>query len=74
MTQYKLIFANQSIDTTKTYSCIRETKMYVWLKENTKEPTFVFRVHKKTTKVKGIKEGLNGYKFEVPTAIILIKL
>lgn len=74
MNQYKLLFANQSIYTTKTYSCIKETKMYVWLKENKTQTDFVFRVHKNTLNVKGIKEGLNGYKFEVPTAITLIKM
>ena len=74
MNQYKLIFANQSINTTKTYSCIRETKMYVFLSENNTQTNFVFRVHKNTLNVKGIKEGLNGYKFDVPTAISLIKM
>ena len=66
---YKLLFANQSIDTKKRYELIKETKTYVFLREITKEPTFIFRVHKKTLKVKGIKVG--EYSFDVPRAISL---
>lgn len=72
--EYKLIFANQSIDTTVKYKLVRETSMYVFLEQITKEPNFIFRVHKKTLNVKGIKSGENSYKFDVPTAISLIKL
>ena len=68
---YKLLFANQSIDTTVIYKLVRETAMYVFLEQITKEPSFIFRVHKKTLNVKGIKEGENGYKFDVPRAILM---
>lgn len=65
---YRLLFANQSIDTAKKYSLVRETAMYVFLQEITKEPQFIFRVHKSTLNVKGIKEGKGGYQFDVPQA------
>ncbi len=42
-----------------------------FLEEITKEPSFIFRVHKKTLNVKGIKEGENGYRFDVPQALAL---
>lgn len=74
--KYKLLFANQSSDTTKRFSLIRETKSYVYLKEiGLHEPNFIFRVHKKTLNVKGIKEGDNydGHQWDVPTARFLQK-
>jgi hypothetical protein len=71
---YQLLFANQSIDSKERYELVRETKMYVFLKKITKEPIFIFRVHKKTLNVKGIKYGENGYYFDVPKARFLIKI
>ena len=69
--QYQLLFANQSADSKIRYESVRETKMYLFLKEITEEPRFIFRVHKKTLSVKGIKEGKNGYCFDVPNAVSL---
>lgn len=71
---YKLLFANQSVDSKTRYELIRETKVYVFLREITKEPVYILRVHKKTLNVKGIKEGKNGYKFDIPCAITLEKV
>lgn len=67
---YQLLFANQSIDSKVKYKLIRETKMYVFLID-TRGSTFIFRVHKKTLNVKGIKYGENGYSFDVPSAVSL---
>lgn len=71
---YQLLFANQSADSKVRYELVRETKMYVFLREITKEPQYIFRVHKKTLSVKGIKEGKNGYQFDVAAARILKKV
>lgn len=71
---YKLLFANQSVDSKTRYELIRETKVYVFLREITKEPVHILRVHKKTLNVKGIKEGKNGYKFDIPCVITLEKV
>lgn len=73
-TSYQLLFANQSSDSAVKYEKVRETLMYIFLKEVTKEPTFLFRVNKRTLNVKGIREGKDGYMFEVPSAISLKKL
>ena len=74
---YQLLFANQSVDSKVRYELVRETKMYVFLREITKEPyqtPYIFRVHKKTLSVKGIKEGKNVYKFDVADARSLKKV
>jgi len=71
---YQLLFANQSIDSKVRYDLVKETKMYVFLREITKEPQYTFRVHKKTLSVKGIKEGKNGYQFDVADARKLTKI
>lgn len=72
---YQLLFANQSIYSKVRYELVRETKMYVFLREIAKEPSpYIFRVHKKTLSVKGIKEGKNGYKFDVADARSLKKV
>lgn len=73
MSEYKLLFANQSVDTNKKYLLVRETKMYVFLAEIGKNP-FIFRVHKNTLNVKAIKTGEDGYRFDVPKAISLKKI
>ena len=65
---YQLLFANQSADSKVRYELVRETKMYVFFKRNHKNPQYIFRVHKKTLSVKGIKEGKNGYQFDVANA------
>jgi len=69
--EYKLLFANQSVDTNVKYRLVRETSMYVFLEQITKEPMHIFRVHKKTLNVKGFKNEKNGYSFDVPSAISL---
>lgn len=71
---YKLLFKNQSIDTTIRYESVKETKMYVFLREITNEPQYIFRVNKKTLNIKGIKEGKDGYRFDVPCALTLTKI
>lgn len=72
---YQLLFANQSVDSKVRYELVRETKMYVFLREITKEPSpYIFRVNKKTLSVKGIKEGKNGYQFDVADARSLKKV
>jgi len=71
---YQLLFANQSADSKVRYELVREAAMYAFLREITKEPQYTFRVHKKTLSVKGIKEGKNGYKFDVADAIKLTKI
>lgn len=71
---YQLLFANQSVDSKVRYELVRETARYVFLREITKDPRFIFRVNKKNLSVKGIKEGENGYQFDVPNAISLKKL
>ncbi len=68
---YQLLFRNQSVDSITKYRVVRETKMYLFLEEVTKEPIFIFRVHKKTLNVKGFKYGENGYSFDVPSAVSL---
>ena len=68
---YKLLFANMSVGTKKRYELVRETKSYLFLRELTKEPVFIFRVHRKTLNVKGIKPGENGYRFDVARAVSL---
>ena len=65
---YQLLFANQAIDSKVRYELIRETKMYVFLRPITKDPEYIFRVHKNSLSVKGIKQGKNGYKFDVADA------
>lgn len=71
-TIYHLSIANQTYSA--EYELLRETKMYVFLRQITKNPPHIFRVHKKTLSVKGIKEGKLGYKFDAPKARILIKI
>jgi len=73
--KYKLVFANQSEDSSATYNLIKETENYVFL-ENPKNKSIghTFRVNKKTLTVKGIKEGKEGYMFDVPKAVNLIEL
>jgi hypothetical protein len=67
---YKLLFANQSVDTKKRYTLVRETKTYVFLEEIAEEKSsFTLRVHKNTLSVKGIYKGKTGYQFDVPRAI-----
>jgi hypothetical protein len=73
MTIYKLLFANQSIDTTTRYKLVRETKMYLFL-DNVCGSAFTYRVHKTSLNVKGIMTGENGYRFDVPRAISLTKI
>lgn len=69
-----MLFANQSIDYSKRYIVVRETSMYLFLQEVTKDPNFIFRIHKNTWNVKGIKEGKDGYRWDVPSAIQLKKI
>ena len=72
-TQYQLLFRNQSIYSKNSiYNLVRETKMYVFLRQENGFHTF--RVHKTSLNVKGIKEGKNRYTFDVARAIILKKL
>jgi hypothetical protein len=73
MEEYRLIFGNQSIGNDVKYTLIRETVMYVFLKKE-HNPIHIFRVHKKSLNVKGIKQGKNGYKWNLPKAIILEKI
>lgn len=73
-TIYQLLFANQSTCSNVEYELLRETKMYVFLRQITKEPPHIFRVHKKTLSVKGIKEGKFGYRFNVANAKSLKKV
>ena len=68
---YQLLFANQSIDSKISYRVVRETKMYLFLEQITKQPIYIFRVHKKTLNVKGFKVGENSYRFDVPSAVSL---
>ena len=70
--EYKIIFANESIDTKKRYSLFRETKMYWFFKEWGCD--FIFRIHKNTLNMKGIKEGANGYRWDIPTPISVIEI
>ena len=72
--EYQLLFANNSFDSKIRYKLIRETKMYVFLQEISKEPTYIYRVHKNTLNVKGIKEGIDGYTWDVQRAVSLKKL
>ncbi len=67
---YKLIFENQSTDIKARFTLERDTKMYLFLRQ-VGNPCHIFRVHKKTLNVKGIKEGKDGYRFDIPTAIWL---
>ena len=70
--QYKLLFRNQSKDSKGAiYDLVRETKMYVFLRQENGFHTF--RVHKNTLNVKGINNE-KGYKFDVPRAISLEKV
>lgn len=71
---YQLLFANQSADSKVKYELVKETATHVFLREITKEPQYIFRVHKKTLGVKGIKEGKNGYQFDVAKAKKLTKI
>jgi hypothetical protein len=59
---YKLLFANQSIDTKKRYNLVRETKMYLFLVENCVHSNYVFRVHKKTLNVTGFTKNYTTKK------------
>lgn len=72
MQKYHLVFANQAISDNSIYDCVRETKRYVFLKQPNSE--YTFRVSKNTLNIKGIKEGENGFTYDVPTAIRLIKM
>lgn len=72
MTNYKLVFTNQSIDSAKTYELIKETKHFVFLDEIGKYPsTFILRVEKKTLSVKAFHRK-GEYAFDMPKAIELI--
>lgn len=71
--KFKLIFRNQEIDTKIIYTLVRETKDYVFLKQDHGTPYFTFRVHKRTLNVKGISEKGN-YRWDVPTAVRLLEL
>ena len=71
-TKYCLLFSNQTENKSNYYFLVRETKMYVFL-QKTNEP-HIYRVHKKTLSVKGIKEGKEGYQWDAPKASILKKL
>lgn len=73
MGNYKLLFANQSIYTKTTYHVVRETKCYLFLKENGVETSFIFKVHKKTLNVVG-QHMIQKYTFEVPQARHLVKI
>jgi hypothetical protein len=69
-TEYQLLFANQSDDQKGTiYSLIRETKTLVFLHQP--NSPHMYRVHKASLRVKGIKTGANGYKWDAPKAISL---
>jgi len=69
---YMLLFANQSVDTKTRYTVVRETAMYIFLEEIAKEKqSFIFRVHKNTLNVKGIKTGKSGYKWDLPRALAM---
>lgn len=68
---YQLLFANQAIDSNVRYELVRETKKHVFLRQIIEEPAYIFRVHKTTLSVKGIKQGKNGYQFDVADAISL---
>jgi len=71
--KFKLLFRNQAINTTITYTLVRETKDYVFLKRDQGTPYFTFRVHKRTLNVKGINEK-EKYKWDIPTAVRLIEI
>lgn len=74
MATYNLLFKGQSIDTKTRYEVVRQTKVHLFLRQITKEPVFIFRVHIRTLNVKGIKEGKDGYRWDVPRAIVLQKV
>lgn len=69
---YQLLWANQGVDNKDRYKLIKETPMYFFFKK-IPNASFVFRVHKKTKNVKGIKEGKNGYQFDMPRIDIINK-
>jgi len=71
--KFKLLFRNQGIDTTITYTLVKETKDYVFLKQDYGTPYFTYRVHKRTLNVKGINEK-EKYKWDIPTAVRLIEM
>jgi hypothetical protein len=68
--QYYLIFKNQSKDTSTIYDVVKETDKYVFLTNGIHD----FRVDKKTLSVKGIKNGKDGYSWDLPKAIALEKV
>jgi hypothetical protein len=72
MQKYHLVFANRGMDKNSVYDCTKETKRYVFLKQPNAE--YTFRVSKNTLNIKGIKDGENGFTFDVPTAICLKKI
>jgi uncharacterized membrane protein YsdA (DUF1294 family) len=71
--EYKLVFENQSIDSASQYIAIQETKFHVFLKQKHSSEKHVFRVNKKTLKVKGINNGPTPYQWDAPTAILKMK-
>lgn len=73
MNTYKLYFQNQSIDTTKTYTSVRETKQFIFLKENIESPNYIFKVNKITLLVVGEHIKLK-YKLDPVYAIHLEKI
>lgn len=72
MGKYHLVFANQAKGKHTIYECIKETKRYLFLTQP--DGIYTLRVSKSTYNVKGIKNGADGYRFDIPTAIFLEKI
>jgi hypothetical protein len=70
--KYKLVFSNQSEASADIYNVEKENDNYVFLSKN--RMPHILKVNKKSLMVKGIKDGKDGYQWDVPRAIKLIEI
>ena len=69
---YKIVYSNQSFDTSSTFELIRESKMYYFFKRVSGfNDDWVYRVHKNTYNTKIITSGWANPSVK---AIAIVKL
>jgi hypothetical protein len=71
---YKLLFENMSMD--KGWDCIsiKETKNYIYLVKPKSTLDCVYRVSKKTMKVRYLDKLGSNFGFDMPKAIMLVSI
>jgi len=72
--EYKLVFENQSIGEASLYIAVKETKLHLYLIQKDGSEKHIFRLNKKSLKIKGMNVGENPYQWDVPTPKSLLKM